>query len=353
MTNGFMRFMAHLALARPDAALIKASGGVPREVAGRRLDPKFQFLEAQARKRPAAPPTPAAARAATRQLVDLFGGRLDPGVKATPMTIPVTGRAIPARLYRPANQDPARGVLVYLHFGGGVVGDLDTCHAFCGMLARGARLAVVSVDYRLAPEHPWPQGLEDATAAFEWALANGEALGALPGRVSIGGDSMGGNFAAIIAQEMQRQGKPLPAVQLLIYPATDLASAHPSMSLFGDAFPLTKETMDWFMSQYLPPGADVKHPRLSPANAPSLVGLPPALVFTAGFDPLVDQGEDYAQKLASAGVETSYRCFDSLAHGFTAFTGAIPAARQACLEIVAAFAARLASADARAAQPAA
>lgn len=338
MANGFLRFLAHLALARSDAALIRASGGAPRQVAGRTLDPRFQFLEAQARKRPPTPPTPAAGRAATRQLVELFGGGAEPGVGASAMTIPADGRAIPARLYRPRTQDPAAGALVYFHFGGGVVGDLDTCHAFCTMLASAARLPVVSVDYRLAPEHPWPAGLEDAIAAFKWTIANAAALGAAPGKVSVGGDSMGGNFAAIVAQEMQRHGKPGPHVQLLIYPATDLGAAHPSMTLFADAFPLTRDTMDWFMSQYLPPGVDLADPHLSPASAPSLAGLPPALVYTAGFDPLVDQGEDYAAKLKAAGVPTVYRCYDSLAHGFTAFTGAIPAARRACLEIAQDFA---------------
>ncbi|MBI1186672.1 MAG: alpha/beta hydrolase fold domain-containing protein [Alphaproteobacteria bacterium] len=317
---------------RSDAALIKACGGAPREAGGRTLDPRFQYMEHQARKRPAPDPlTPEVARAQTRQLVELFGARRERGVSAEPIAIPAElVRSIPARLYLPAARNTAMGVFVYYHFGGGVVGDLDTSDAFCSILAGALEGAVLSVDYRLAPEHPWPAGLEDAIAAYRWAAANPDRFGAARGRIAVGGDSIGGNFAAIVAQEMQRTDGPRPDAQLLIYPATDLVAETPSLATYADAFPLTRATMDFFMSHYLPHDQDRSDLRLSPARAPDLAGLPPAFIYTAGFDPLVDQGAAYAQKLSSAGVETRYHCFDALAHGFTAFTGVVPAADVAC-----------------------
>jgi acetyl esterase/lipase len=214
-----------------------------------------------------------------------------------------------------------------------VIGDLDTCHAFCSMLCAAGGGPVLSVDYRLAPEHRFPAGLEDALAAYRYGLGLAETLGAPTGRVAVGGDSMGGNFAAIVAQQARDNAWPAPAAQLLIYPAVDLANDAASMTDFGDAFPLTRQTMDWFMSQYVHDGVDLKSDvRLSPA-AGRLEGLAPALVYTAGFDPLVDQGDAYAAALNAAGVKTLHRRYESLAHGFTAFTGAIPAADAACRQI--------------------
>lgn len=331
-----MRWIARAAINRSDAALIRASGGAPRTAGGRTLDPRFQFLEAQARK--AKPPrelTPEMGRAQTRQLAYMFGGKIEPGVTFQDQQIVTGRRNIPGRLYKPAKQDPATPIFVFCHFGGGVVGDLDTCHAFCSILANAIEGVVLSVDYRLAPEHKWPAGLEDCIAAYEWAVAHAAQFGAPSGRAAIGGDSMGGNFSAIIAQEMKRRGAKAPVVQLLIYPATDVASTAPSMTTYADAFPLTAQTMAWFMANYLPEDADLKDPLLSPLYTEDLTGLAPALIYTAGFDPLVDQGHAYADRLAAAGVTVRRHCFDHLAHGFTAFTGVIPAADAACRRIAA------------------
>jgi acetyl esterase/lipase len=192
---------------------------------------------------------------------------------------------------------------------------------------------VLSVDYRLAPEHPFPSGLEDVLCAYRWARENAPRFGAPAGHVAIGGDSMGGNFAAIVAQEMKRRGEPQPALQLMIYPAVDVASHTQSMTTYAEAYPLSRQTMEWFMSHYLPLGADPTDPRASPIREPDLAGLAPAVIVTAGFDPLVDQGEAYAKRLSDAGVPVAYRCYDHLAHAFTAFTGAVPAADIACREI--------------------
>jgi acetyl esterase/lipase len=240
-----------------------------------------------------------------------------------------------ARAYRPRNQDPAAPLLVYAHMGGGVVGDLETCHAICALLARAARCPVLSVDYGLAPEHRFPAGLEDVLAAYRWGRDNAQRFGAPPAQAAIGGDSMGGNFAAVICQLLRRAGEPQPVLQLLICPFVDAADEHPSMALYADAFPLSRALMDWFVDQYIGPGDGPADTRLSPLREPDLTGLAPAIVATAGFDPLLDQGEAYARRLREAGVPVVYRAYDSLAHGFTSFTGAVPAADAACREIAA------------------
>ena len=164
-------------------------------------------------------------------------------------------------------------------------------------------------------------------------MKNAEKYGAPAGRAAIGGDSMGGNFSAIIAQESTRRGLPKPDLQLLIYPATDLVTEFPSAELYGETYPLSTDTMQWFMKQYLPEEFDRANLLLSPAQEARLEGLPPAIITTAGFDPLVDDGAAYAKKLEAAGVDVVHKCYDSLAHGFTAFTAVVPAAREACLEI--------------------
>jgi len=321
-------------LSLPTSLLRLMSGGGVVYQGGRTLDPRLQFLAAAGKSAPGMETlTPEEARAATRQAMSLMAGKPDPGVRTEARNLEGPAGAVPVRIYRPPNQDPAAPVMVFAHFGGGVIGDMDTCDVFCRILARIARCAVLSVDYRLAPEHKFPAGLEDVLAAYRWARDNAQSLGAPAGAVAIGGDSMGGNFAAIVAQEMKRTGEPQPALQLLIYPCVDVASEAASMTTYADAYPLSRTVMDWFMRHYMGPDADPADPRLSPLMSKDLKGLAPAVVVTAGFDPLVDQGEAYAIALKAAGVPTAYRCYDSLAHGFTAFTGAVPCADVACREI--------------------
>ncbi|MCH2456802.1 MAG: alpha/beta hydrolase, partial [Henriciella sp.] len=182
-------------------------------------------------------------------------------------------------------------------------------------------------------EHKFPAGLEDCIDAYDWALRNARKYGAPAGVATVGGDSMGGNFSAIVAQEMVRERKPVPLLQLLIYPATDIDREFPSYQTYGETYPLDADTMRWFMEQYIPEGQDRADVRLSPAREANLEKLPPAVIATAGFDPLVDDGAAYAQLLRKSGVKVEYKCYDSLAHGFTAFTGVVPAARKACAEI--------------------
>jgi acetyl esterase/lipase len=277
--------------------------------------------------------SPEAARAGSAAGLVAICGRLEPGVKVEAVTIDGPAGDLKARAYRPADQDPAAPILVYAHMGGGVIGDLDMCEAFCGILARIARGPVLSVDYRLAPEDRFPAGVDDVLAAYRWARDHAASFGAPVGVAAIGGDSMGGNFAAIIAQDLKAAGEPQPALQLLIYPAVDVASDTPSMTTYGETWPLSRDTMQWFMGHYMSPEDDPADPRLSPIKAADLTGLAPAIIATAGFDPLADQGEAYAARLRQDGVAVTYRRYDSLAHAFTAMTGAVPAADAACREI--------------------
>lgn len=328
------RFIAKTLLSLPAPILRLMSGGGVVYQGGRTLDPRIQFLAAQARN---APPlqllTPADARAASRAGLEMVAGEPEPGVRVEAVSIPGPGGEIPARAYRPETQDPGAPLLVYAHMGGGVIGDLDTCHAFCAILAKCARTAVLSVDYRLAPEHRFPAGLDDVLAAYRWGRDNAERFGAAAGAAAIGGDSMGGGFAAAVCQALKAAGEPQPALQLLIYPWVDLACESASMTIYGDAYPLNRPLLDWFAAHYLGPEDNPADPRVSPLSAKAFTGLAPAVVVTAGFDPLVDQGEAYARKLKAEGVPVVYRCYDSLSHGFTAFGGAVPCADVACREV--------------------
>jgi acetyl esterase len=328
------RLMTKAMLSLPTPVLRFLSGGGVVFQGERTLDPRFQFLARAARGAPLITSlAPDVARARVAAALVAVAGRPEPGVRSENLSIGGPGGALRLRVYRPPVQDPAAPLMVFAHSGGGVIGDLETCDAFCGILAKVARCAVLSVDYRLAPEHRFPAGLEDMLAAYRWARENSARFGAPAGQVAVGGDSMGGNFAAVVAQEMKRLGEPQPALQLLIYPCVDMASETQSMTIFADAYPLSRPAMEWFMSHYLGPGADPGDLRASPIRTPDLSDLAPAVIATAGFDPLVDQGEAYAKRLRDAGVPVIYRCYDGLAHAFTAFTGAAPAADIACREI--------------------
>ena len=326
------RFVARTLLSLPTPILRLMSGGGVTYVGGRTLDPRLQFLAAQGRN---APPinglSPQDVRRGEAAGLAAVSAGLERGMTSTTLSVPGAVGDIPARLYRPARQDASAPLMVWAHMGGGVIGTLDTSHGFCGLLAQVTQAPVLSVDYRLAPEHRFPAGLEDVLAAYRWARDRAATYGA--SGVAIGGDSMGGSFAAIICQELKRGGEDQPVLQLLMYPCTDVASETPSMGTYAEAFPLNRAMMDWFMGHYMPADADPADPRLSPGREDDLMGLAPAIVATAGFDPLIDQGAAYALALREAGVATVYRAYDSLCHGFASFTGAVPAADAACREI--------------------
>lgn len=260
--------------------------------------------------------TPAEGRAA--YLVLTFGSRTQDQVVpvASVEDAVVDGATGPlkARIYRPEGTGPFPTV-AFFHGGGYVIGDLDTHDNMCRDICRGAEAVVVAVDYRLAPEHPFPAGIEDAIAAAKWVVAHAADLGG-SAAVGVAGDSAGGNFSAVVAQHLRDAGIPL-AAQLLIYPATDHATAaYPSVEENGKGYFLETETMTWFYNHYAGGFSDPMDPRLAPLQAKSLAGLPPAVVVTAEFDPLRDSGAAYAEALRAAGNIAEHIPGPGMIHGF-------------------------------------
>ena len=223
---------------------------------------------------------------------------------------------VPVRLYRPTAPQTPQPVLVYLHGGGWTIGDLDTHDVLCRQLAREGACAVVSVDYRMGPEHRFPAAVEDCLEAFSWVQAQAQALHLDASRMAVGGDSAGGNLAAALCLVQREAGRAMPAFQLLIYPATDMRAVAPSHTTNGQGYMLTNDSINWYRGNYIADQADWSDWRASPLLAPSHAGLPPALVLTAGFDPLRDEGLQYANALSAAGVPTQYVCFERQSHGF-------------------------------------
>lgn len=223
---------------------------------------------------------------------------------------------IPLRVYVPRETDEPFPVLVYYHGGGFCVGSFASHDGVCRALARGGDCIVVAVDYRLAPEHPFPAAVEDAVAAFEHVAETAAGFGGDPERVAVGGDSAGANLATVVCHRQRDTGRRRPCYQLLIYPATDMTRSLPSHRLFAFGFYLDKPTKDWFVERYLRSKSDERDPLASPLFAERFDDLPPALVVTAGFDPLRDEGEAYAEKLRAAGVRVEEQREPSLVHGF-------------------------------------
>jgi acetyl esterase len=262
--------------------------------------------------------TPEQARGDLRRAVRVVAGPRPALVGARDLSLAGADGPLPARLYVPdGSQDSAPGPLVvYYHGGGWVTGGLDTHDHPCCLLARASGARVLSVDYRLSPEHPFPAPVDDALAAFRDAVARAGELGADSERIAVAGDSAGGHLAAVTSQQAARDGGPVPAFQLLIYPATDCLNVAPSRLTFAEGFLLTKPNMDWYEEQFLGPDTDRSDPRASPLLADELSGVPRALVVTAGFDPLRDEGEAYARRLSEAGVPTILRRHPGFVHGF-------------------------------------
>ena len=237
-------------------------------------------------------------------------------VPTTDLTIPGPDSPLRARHYRPAVADAAP-LLLFFHGGGFVLGDIESHDGLCRMICGDAAIHVLSVDYRLAPEHRAPAAADDCVAAYRWARGHAAELGADPSRIGVGGDSAGGNLAALVALRSRDEGIPRPALQVLLYPVLDLSAKTRSRTLFSDGFFLSKLEQDRFVDLYLGgTGLTADDARVSPLKAADLSGLAPALVLTAGFDPLRDEGNEYAVALRSAGVTVDHRQFDALTHGF-------------------------------------
>lgn len=230
------------------------------------------------------------------------------------LEVPGAAGPLRARLYRPHADGPTP-TLLYLHGGGFVVGDVEAYDFQTRTLAEVAGVTLLSLDYRLAPENPFPAAVEDAVAVARWTVSQAETLGGDPARVAIGGDSAGANLAAVAAQTLRDEPAGLSA-QVLIYPITDFVNPHPSRDENADAPLLTKDRMEWFDAHYVSDGVDPADPRVSPLLAKDLSGLPPAIMVTAGHDPLRDEGDAYAEAMAAAGVPVRHLRYDSLIHGF-------------------------------------
>ncbi|WP_088035022.1 alpha/beta hydrolase [Evansella clarkii] len=242
-------------------------------------------------------------------------------------TIPVEGGEIAVRIYTPEGEGPFPA-LVYYHGGGWVIGDLDTVDVPCRLLTNQANCVVVSVDYRMAPEHKFPVPLNDSYAAAKWVVENAASINADKDRVAVGGDSAGGNLAAAVSLMARDRGEFSIAFQMLIYPVTNHSFATPSYLENGEGYFLTKDSMVWFWNHYLKNEEDGKNPYASPLQAEDLSGLPPALVLTAGFDPLRDEGEAYAERLKEAGVEVEVTRYEGMIHGFFWMPGALDEGRK-------------------------
>jgi acetyl esterase len=237
----------------------------------------------------------------------------------TPLAIPSHAGSIPSRLYTPKTLRQINDLapcLVFFHGGGWVIGDLDSHDVVCRKLADEGQLIVLSVDYRLAPEHKFPAAVDDAVTATKWIADNARQFGIDAARLTVGGDSAGGNLAAVVAIAARDGNGPAIAGQVLIYPATDFAMTHPSHAEPETSILLTHSVIKWFRDHYLTAAADVQDWRASPVRAKTLIGLPPAYVLTAGADPLRDEGDEYAQRLKEAGVPVTYRHFPGQFHGF-------------------------------------
>jgi acetyl esterase len=238
------------------------------------------------------------------------------------------------RLFVPSDASPIGPLLVFFHGGGWMYGDLDSHDPVCRFLAERSGVRVLSIDYRLAPEHPFPAAYDDSLASYRWVVQHPESFGADPARLAVGGDSAGGTLAATVAVAAAHEGLPL-ALQLLIYPGTDMTTTTVSRRLFSRGFYLTDEFMDLAKSRYVPDPDSWSDPAVSPLLGDVPEGLAPAYVATAGFDPLRDEGEAYARKLAEAGVRVELRRFPDQIHGFLNVVGAGRTARAATTEIAA------------------
>jgi acetyl esterase len=284
--------------------------------------------------------TPEQARTAYRAARTALSPEPPPLAEIRDLTAPGRNGTIPLRLYRDGTNPAPRAGMIYLHGGGWVIGDLDTHDVVCRQIAQRTGAIVVSVDYRMGPEHKFPAAVEDAIDATAFVSTNAADLGIDPHRLAIAGDSAGGNLAAVVALDARDNHGPSIALQALIYPSIAMSMTSPSQEQFAEGYGLTRETMIYFRNHYLRSNDDTQDWRASPIRATHHENLPPALIITAGFDPLRDEGEDYATTLIKAGIPVTIRRFPGQIHGFITMGRIIPEATDAINEIADAMAAR-------------
>lgn len=319
-----LRLLPHM-----PAGLARALAGRAIIADGARLDPIVQIIIRNAPVRNTTksdPETLAQERANSDATAPLLSPRPKGRVDTTDLQLPGAAGPRKARLYRPAGLPDAAPVLIYFHGGGHVHGSITLHDLLCRALADAAGIAVIAYDYRLAPEHPFPAGIEDCIAGFRGLASIAPDLGLDPTRIAVGGDSAGANCAAVVAQAC-RDDSPAPALQFLYVPWVDMAEQAPSYRTFAKGFMLEAARMKWFTRLYLN-GADATDPRASPLRG-DLTGLCPALIWTAGFDPLRDEGEAYAAALKRAGITVQLERLADLPHLFPVLANAVPSAQAA------------------------
>jgi acetyl esterase len=307
-----------------------------------RLDPQIRAILEQAQASgdvPLETLSPVEARQAAIDGLAPWRGDPDPLAGVQDRIIAGPEGNVPVRIYRPEGQAP-QPALVYFHGGGWVVCDLDTHDVICRAIARQSGAVVIAVDYRLAPEHKFPAAVVDCYAAICWVAANAAALGIDPRRIAVGGDSAGGNLAAVIALRSRDESGPHIALQVMVYPVTNLSSFDTaSYREFADGYSLTRTEMEWFRDHYLANPGDARSSHASPLLEPNLRDLPPALIITAECDPLRDEGEAYGHRLEEAGVPVRCTRYAGMIHPFFSYAGAVRQSCEAIAEIAAAVAA--------------
>jgi acetyl esterase len=327
------RALATRMLSLPPSVQLRIAGGVAREVEGSVLDPQAQLLIFLAERLDPlrAPDVPLVeARRSLERSARVLGPTPPPLARSYDTLTDASHGHVPVRVYVPTSLARAKEApgLLYLHGGGFALGSVDSHDAFCRELSDETSRVVVSVEYRRSPEHKFPAAVDDAVAAFRWMHAEARALGVDPARIAVAGDSAGGNLSAVITHAQRRAKGPLPSAQVLIYPATDLTRSMRSHRLFATGYILDARTIDWFLDRYLRTPADACDVRASPLFEDDFHGLPPALVVTAGFDPLRDEGEAYAAKLKDAGVPMELVREGGMFHGFMSLTGGLAVAKR-------------------------
>ena len=273
----------------------------------------------------------AEARAADLADIRAAAGTAEPVHAVTERQIPGPGGALPIRVYRPEG-DGAQPALVYFFGGGWTLGSVDTSDGICRALANAVPCTVVTVGYRLAPEHQFPAAVEDCHAATRWIARHAAEIGVDPSRLAVGGDSAGGNLAAVVSLLCRDERGPDLVAQLLVYPNTLYRGDTTSLRENDDPWLFNRHSVDWYWRHYLPTPEDGANPLVSPLLAPDLTGLPPALVITAEYDPLRDEGERYAGRLRDSGVPVELSRYDGMVHGFFAMAGILDAGRRAIAE---------------------
>jgi len=308
----------------PEDEALRFLAGHRISMGGRTMDPKAQLVGEfvkSIRVPGVFPPLPEL-RQQLRTMVTLMDEPAPALARIEDVKIPGPAGSIPARVYDAASGSGPGPALVYFHGGGWVQGDLETHHGLCARIAQRGGILVVAIEYRLAPEAKFPAAVDDCVAAYRWIREHGRELGVDQARVAVGGDSAGGNLSAVVSQLAKSGGVPAPVCQVLIYPATDFSLSTPSHREMEHGHIIPRDRVVWYAQQYLRGEADKRDPRVSPILG-DLRGQPPALIITAGFDPLRDEGHDYARALEKAGVDVRYHEYPGQIHAFVSLTKAI------------------------------